>query len=50
MRYLCLLIAEPEPGAEVPVPGSGEFAQMLAEFQSATAAMADSGSWSTAVP
>ena len=43
MRYLCLLIAEPEPGVEIPVPGSGEFAQMLTEFQSATAAMAASG-------
>jgi hypothetical protein len=43
LRYLCLLIAEPEPGVEIPVPGSAEFARMLAEFQSATAAMADSG-------
>lgn len=43
MRYLCLLIAEREPGVEIPVPGSDEFAQMLTEFQSATAAMAASG-------
>jgi hypothetical protein len=43
VRYLCLLIAEPAPDVEVPVPGSDEFAQMMAEFQSATAAMAESG-------
>jgi hypothetical protein len=41
MRFLCLLIAEPDvPG---PAPGTAEFAQMLAEFQSATAAMRASG-------
>ncbi len=37
MRFLCLLIAE--PGVAVPAPGSAEFTAMLAEFQSATAAL-----------
>ena len=41
MRYLCLLTGEPDlPG---PVPGSAEFAQMLEDYQSATAAMAAAG-------
>ena len=38
MRYLCLLIGEPDIGA--PVPGTPEFAQMLSDFESATRAMA----------
>lgn len=41
MRFLCLLIAEPD--VAVPEPGSAEFAGMLAEFQSSTAAMAENG-------
>jgi hypothetical protein len=40
MRYLCLLVGEPD--AAVPEPGSDEFTQMLADYQSATAAMAGS--------
>jgi hypothetical protein len=38
MRYLCLLIGEPD--IEAPVPGTPEFAQMLSDFESATRAMA----------
>jgi hypothetical protein len=41
MRYLCLLVGE--PGVPAPEPGSTEFTQMLAEYQSATAAMAEHG-------
>lgn len=41
MRFLCLLIAEPD--VAVPEPGSAEFADMLTEFQAATAAMAARG-------
>ena len=41
MRYLCLLIGEPD--TEGPVPGTPEFMQMLADYQSATKAMADAG-------
>lgn len=39
MRYLCLLIGE-SAGAG-PAPGTPEFMQMLADYQSATKAMAD---------
>jgi hypothetical protein len=41
MRYLCLLVGEPD--LPQPVPGSAEFMQMLDDYQSATAAMAASG-------
>jgi len=41
MRYLCLLIGEPD--LPQPVPGSAEFMQMLNDYRSATAAMAASG-------
>ena len=41
MRFLCLLIAE--PGVDVPAPGTAEFAAIMSEFQSATAAMAATG-------
>jgi hypothetical protein len=41
MRYLCLLVSE--PGVEVPAPGSAEFAQIMDDYRSATAAMADAG-------
>jgi len=41
MRYLCLLIGEPD--IEGPVPGTPEFAQMLSDFESATQAMAADG-------
>jgi hypothetical protein len=41
MRYLCLLIGE--PGIEGPAPGTPEFMQMLADYQSATQAMAAAG-------
>ncbi len=41
MRYLCLLVGEPD--TEGPVPGTPEFTQMLADYQSATKAMADAG-------
>ena len=41
MRYLCLLIGEPD--VEAPVPGTPEFAQMLSDFESATRAMAADG-------
>jgi len=41
MRYLCLLIGEPD--TEGPVPGTPEFMQMLADYQSATKAMAEAG-------
>lgn len=41
MRYLCLLVSEPD--VDAPAPGSGEFIQMLSDFQSATEAMKTSG-------
>lgn len=41
MRYLCLLGGDPD--APSPVPGTEEFTQMLDDYRSATAAMADSG-------
>ena len=41
MRYLCLLIGEPDMAA--PVPGTPEFAQMLGDYESATRAMAADG-------
>lgn len=41
MRYLCLLVAEPDTIG--PVPGSEEFGQMLSDYASATAAMRESG-------
>jgi hypothetical protein len=41
MRYLCLLVGQPD--IEAPAPGSEEFLQMLTDYQSATAAMAASG-------
>ena len=41
MRYLCLLIGEPD--IESPVPGTPEFTQMLADFESATRALAADG-------
>jgi hypothetical protein len=40
MRYIALLYGEPDAG---PTPGTPEFMEMLGEFQSATAAMADAG-------
>jgi hypothetical protein len=38
MRYLCLLIGEPD--TDGPAPGTPEFMRMLAGYQSATKAMA----------
>ena len=38
MKYIALLYGEPNAG-----PGTPEFMEMLGEFQSATAAMADAG-------
>lgn len=40
MKYMALLYGEPDAG---PAPGTPEFREMLGEFQSATAAMADAG-------
>ena len=40
MRYIALLYGEPDAG---PAPGTPEFMEMLGEFGSATAAMADAG-------
>ena len=40
MRYIALLYGEPGAG---PAPGTPEFTEMLGEFESATAAMADAG-------
>ena len=40
MKYIALLYGEPDAG---PAQGSPEFMQMLGEFQSATAAMAEAG-------
>lgn len=41
MRYLCLLVGAADSAG--PVPGSAEFAQMLDDYQSATAAMQAAG-------
>ena len=41
MRYLCLLVGEPD--MDGPVPGTPEFMQMLSDYQSATQAMATAG-------
>jgi hypothetical protein len=41
MRYLCLLVGEPD--VETPVPGTPEFMRMLNDYQSASQAMADAG-------
>jgi hypothetical protein len=42
MKYIALLYGE--PGAEpAPAPGTPEFMEMLGDYQSATAAMADAG-------
>ena len=41
MRYLCLLVGEPD--MDDPVPGTPEFMQMLSDYQSATEAMATAG-------
>jgi hypothetical protein len=41
MRYLCLLVGEPD--IEIPAPGTPEFAQMLHDYESATQAMAADG-------
>jgi hypothetical protein len=43
MRYLCLLVGEPDMADSAPVPGTPEFMQMLNEYRSATQAMADAG-------
>src|SRR6516162_4315630 len=40
MKYMALLYGEPGAG---PAPGTPEFMEMLGEFQSATAAMAEAG-------
>lgn len=40
MKYIALLYGEPGAG---PAPGTPEFMEMLGEFESATAAMADAG-------
>jgi hypothetical protein len=40
MKYIALLYGEPDAG---PAPGTPEFMEMLGEFESATAAMADAG-------
>jgi hypothetical protein len=41
MRFLCLLAGDPD--VDAPVPGTPEFEQMLGDYGSATAAMADAG-------
>jgi hypothetical protein len=41
MRYLCLLVGEPDMAG--PVPGTPDFTQMLIDYQSATQAMAAAG-------
>jgi hypothetical protein len=41
MRYLCLLVCQPD--MDDPVPGTPEFTQMLSGYQSATQAMAAAG-------
>ena len=48
MRYLCLLVGEPD--MDDPVPGSPEFMQMLSDYQSATQAMAAAGALVTDGP
>jgi hypothetical protein len=40
MKYIALLYGEPGAG---PAPGTPEFMEMLGDYQSATAAMADAG-------
>jgi len=40
LKYIALLYGEPDAG---PAPGTAEFMEMLGDFQSATAAMADAG-------
>jgi hypothetical protein len=42
MKYIALLYGDPEVGAD-PAPGTGEFMQMLCDYQMATEAMADAG-------
>src|SRR5262249_1645105 len=42
MKYIALLYGDPEVDAG-PVPGTSEFMQMLRDYQTATAAMADAG-------
>jgi hypothetical protein len=41
VRYLCLLVGEPDQ--EGPAPGTAEFMQMLSDYESATRAMAAGG-------
>jgi hypothetical protein len=41
MRYLCLLVGEPDIAG--PAPGTPEFMRMLSDYQSATQAMAADG-------
>jgi hypothetical protein len=41
MRYLCLLVGEPDMAG--PEPGTPEFMQMLSDYQSATQAMTTAG-------
>jgi hypothetical protein len=41
MRYLCLLVGEPDVAG--PVPSTPEFMQMLSDYESATRAMAADG-------
>jgi hypothetical protein len=41
VRYLCLLVGEPD--IEAPAPGTPEFMQMLSDFESATTAMSAAG-------
>ena len=41
MRYLCLLVGEPD--MEGPAPGTPEFTQMLSDYGAATQAMAAAG-------
>jgi hypothetical protein len=41
MRYLCLLVGEPDLAG--PEPGTPEFGQMLSDYQSATQAMVTAG-------
>ena len=41
MRYLCLLVGEPDVPA--PQPGTAEFTRMLDDYRTATAAMDEAG-------
>jgi hypothetical protein len=41
MRYLCLLIGEPDVAA--PAPGTAEFARVMEDFQTAASAMHKAG-------